>query len=47
LRFTTAGDLSEFPTPASGAVPAAMTLGPDGNFWFTYQNATRLGRMHP
>jgi streptogramin lyase len=46
LRLTTGGDLSQFPTPAPGAVPGAMTLGPDGNLWFTYKNLTRLGRMH-
>ncbi len=33
------------PTPASQ--PISITMGPDGNFWFTEQNSSRVARVTP
>lgn len=33
------------PTPSSQ--PISITMGPDGNFWFTEQNSSRVARITP
>src|SRR5262249_3327923 len=40
-RITPAGALTEFPLPAPNSYPGALTLGPDGNLWFT-ENSPEL-----
>lgn len=34
-RITTAGSITEFPTPRPDATPSGIVAGPDGNLWFT------------
>ena len=36
-----------FRFPILEAVPSRITVGPDGNLWFTEAQATRIGRMTP
>ena len=38
--------ITEFPTPTAGG-PYNIALGPDGNLWFTYFNAAKIGRITP
>ena len=38
-----ASTISEFPLPTDGRQPAGITLGPDGNLWFTEYNANKIG----
>ncbi|MBA2435049.1 MAG: hypothetical protein M3480_00815 [Verrucomicrobiota bacterium] len=35
-----------FPIP-TGSQPISITLGPDGNFWFTLQNSSQVARITP
>jgi hypothetical protein len=44
-RITLKGAITEFPGPAGGSQPLGLTIGPDGNFWFTEYNVGRVGRM--
>ena len=39
-RITTAGVLTEF--PVAGAQPNGIVTGPDGNLWFTEQQAGKV-----
>ena len=39
--------LARFPIPSSRSQPIAITLGPDGNLWFTEQNTSRIARVTP
>src|SRR5262249_1714892 len=43
LPGSSAGLWSEYPLPA-GSHPTAITLGPDGTFWFAEKDASRIGR---
>jgi virginiamycin B lyase len=36
-----------FPIPTPSCQPINITLGPDGNFWFTEQDSSRIGRITP
>jgi virginiamycin B lyase len=36
-----------FPIPTSDSQPISITLGPDGNFWFTEQNRSQVARITP
>jgi streptogramin lyase len=36
-----------FLIPTPSCQPINITLGPDGNFWFTEQNSSRIGRITP
>jgi len=36
-----------FPIPSSDSQPISITLGPDGNFWFTEQNHSQVARITP
>ena len=45
-RITTAGVVTEFPTP-SGNSGSAITPGPDGNVWFTELSAATIARITP
>src|SRR6266446_3963883 len=49
-RVTPAGVITEFPplsspTPLSG--PDSITVGPDGNLWFTEDSGNKIGRITP
>ncbi len=49
-RITTAGSISEFTVPSSAtAVPGldGLTVGPDGNLWFTEVGLNMIGRLDP
>jgi streptogramin lyase len=37
----------EFPVPTLNSSPTGITLGPDGNLWFTEQSANKIGRLTP
>ncbi|MHB8647514.1 MAG: virginiamycin B lyase family protein [Thermomicrobiales bacterium] len=39
------GAVQEFTIPTANSLPHNITLGPDGNLWFTEQNADRIGRI--
>ena len=43
-RITMAGEITEFPMPASGS-PVNIAVGPDRNIWYTKGNA--IGRVTP
>lgn len=36
-----------FPIPTPGSQPISITMGSDGNFWFTEQNSSRVARITP
>jgi len=46
-RITTAGVITEFPTPTTGSTPQGITSGPDGALWFTELGANQIGRVLP
>jgi streptogramin lyase len=41
------GDITEFPIPTGGASVPSITVGPDGNLWFTEQGNQNVGRITP
>jgi len=41
------GTTQVFSDPTSGAEPAEITLGPDGNLWFAEANKAQIGRITP
>jgi len=45
-RITPSGQITEFPLP-EGYEAAGITAGPDGNLWFTEENAGAVGRITP
>ncbi|HVT06443.1 MAG TPA: hypothetical protein VHO67_03255, partial [Polyangia bacterium] len=45
-RITTAGVVTEFSIPTTGASPGVITPGPDGNLWFT-EAIGQIGRITP
>jgi streptogramin lyase len=46
-RITTAGSISEFQLPTADAQPAGITLGPDGNLWFTESAVNQVAKIQP
>jgi streptogramin lyase len=44
-RITTAGVITEIPTPTQGSMPGGITVGPDGALWFTEANGDKIGRL--
>src|SRR5262249_5173150 len=49
-RFTTAGALTEYPTPTNTAsfnVESSIVAGPDGALWFTETDMNQIGRLDP
>jgi streptogramin lyase len=38
---------NKYPTPTAQAGPSSLTLGPDGNLWFTESLANKIGRITP
>jgi len=47
VRLTPAGEFTEFALPGRGGYPTRLTLGPDGNVWFTERNSDRVGKITP
>jgi streptogramin lyase len=39
------GDVTYFTTPSLDSRPFGITVGPDGNLWFTESNSNRIGRI--
>ena len=39
--------ITEFPIPTANSNPAEITLGPDGNLWFTEYDGSKIGRVTP
>lgn len=46
-RLTPSGQLTEFDLPREGGHPIRLTMGPDGNVWFTESQGHRLARITP
>jgi streptogramin lyase len=44
-RVTPAGTVTNFPLPTPGSNPRFITVGSDGNLWFTQQSTNKIGRM--
>jgi hypothetical protein len=44
-RITTAGVITEYPTPTVYSVPEGITAGPDGALWFTESEGPNIGRI--
>jgi virginiamycin B lyase len=43
--MTPTGQLTEFKLPNAGSAPEGITVGPDGNLWFTEHGTTNIGRI--
>ena len=43
--ITPDGQISEFPTGGKETSPKGITVGPDGNIWYTDLDKNRVGRM--
>jgi streptogramin lyase len=41
------GSVAEFPIPTSGSSPLGITVGDDGNVWFTESATNKIGRITP
>ncbi|MFI8952642.1 hypothetical protein ACIGO6_40010 [Streptomyces sp. NPDC053750] len=41
------GAVKYFKVPTGGAKPFDITLGPDGNMWFTEYNSHKIGKITP
>jgi streptogramin lyase len=37
--------MSEFALPTANSSPSSIAAGPDGNLWFTEQNANQIGKI--
>jgi virginiamycin B lyase len=47
-RITLAGIMTEYAIPTGGNGATSLTIGPDGNIWFTDGDANKIGRIaHP
>ena len=46
-QLLSATSITEFPTPTAAAAPVGITLGPDGNLWFTEYGADKVGTINP
>jgi streptogramin lyase len=46
-RITVNGQFTEFPLPDASQAATSITLGPDGNLWFTEPFANQIGMMTP
>jgi virginiamycin B lyase len=41
------GSIAEFPVQTATSFPCGITLGPDGNIWFTECGGNNIGRVTP
>ncbi len=46
-QLLSVASITEFPTPTAAAAPWQITAGPDGNLWFTEENADKVGMINP
>lgn len=46
-RMTPSGNVTQFDLPGSGGFPTRLTVGPDGNVWFTEMPEDRVGKITP
>jgi hypothetical protein len=46
-RWLLSTGITEYPTHTNGAGPMGITVGSDGNLWFTETSAGRIGRITP
>jgi virginiamycin B lyase len=46
-QITVNGQFTEFPLPDASHAASSITLGPDGNFWFTEPAVNQIGMMTP
>jgi streptogramin lyase len=46
-RFLMSNGIVEFRPPTANSLPDAITVGPDGNLWFTEYGANKIGRFNP
>jgi streptogramin lyase len=37
--------VTEFPIPTASSLPSGITMGPDGNLWFTETSGNKIGRI--
>lgn len=44
-EITTTGQSQIFPIPTTNGLPIEITLGPDGNLWFTEHDAVKIGKV--
>lgn len=44
-RFTVNGDLTRYAVPTAFSGPCGLTVGPDGNLWFTEKAKAKIGRL--
>lgn len=44
-RLSSTGQLTQYPVPTAHAGLGGLTLGPDGNIWFTETTANKIGRL--
>jgi virginiamycin B lyase len=46
VRFTTDGVITHrYPIPSANTSPLVLTIGPDGNVWYTSQDGDKIGRL--
>ena len=43
--MTTAGVITEFPTPSNGSLPELIVSGPDGDLWYADAGNSLIGRI--
>jgi uncharacterized protein (TIGR03437 family) len=43
--ITPSGSITEFPIPTQASNPSGITVGPDGNIWFTELGSKKIGRL--
>jgi streptogramin lyase len=46
-RCVMSASIAEFPGVAAGSAPFGITVGPDGNVWFTETQGNQIGMMNP
>lgn len=46
-KITPQGVVTEYAIPTASSAPSEITSGPDGNLWFTENNANQIGRVTP
>jgi virginiamycin B lyase len=47
LTATSASQITYTTTPTGVSDPSSITLGPDGNLWFTEQSVNQIGKLVP
>ena len=47
ILVTTAGKVTEYPVPTAHSSPGGITVGPDGNIWFTLVDDNAIAYIVP